>query len=81
MEAVRAFIAIFPDSDEQLVKLAQDLVTKFVSLFATGNIFIYFRLNLYNMNTFLMYVRNFVIVEEYVKTRICPEDLLGVLRK
>ncbi|KAK7356331.1 hypothetical protein VNO80_15600 [Phaseolus coccineus] len=51
VEAVRAFIVIFPDSDEQLVKLAQDLVTK-----------------------------NFVIVEEYVKTRICPEDLLGVIR-
>ncbi|XP_047178879.1 vacuolar protein sorting-associated protein 51 homolog [Vigna umbellata] len=52
VEAVRAFRVIFPDSDEQLVKLAEDLVTK-----------------------------NFVIAEEYVKTRICPEDLLGVLRK
>ncbi|XP_017415444.1 vacuolar protein sorting-associated protein 51 homolog [Vigna angularis] len=51
VEAVRAFRVIFPDSDEQLVKLAEDLVTK-----------------------------NFVIAEEYVKTRICPDDLLGVLR-
>ncbi|RDX89618.1 Vacuolar protein sorting-associated protein 51-like protein [Mucuna pruriens] len=51
VEAVRAFRVIFPDSEEQLVKLAQDLVTK-----------------------------NFIITEEYVKTRICPEDLLGVLR-
>ncbi|XP_027365635.1 vacuolar protein sorting-associated protein 51 homolog isoform X2 [Abrus precatorius] len=51
VEAIRAFRVIFPDSEEQLVKLAQDLVTK-----------------------------NFVITEEYVKTRICPEDLLGVLR-
>jgi len=81
VEAVRAFRVIFPDSDEELVKLAQDLVTKFVSLFAKGNIFIYIILNLYNMHTFLLYVRNFVILEEYVKTRICPEDLLGVLRK
>ncbi|NMR86220.1 hypothetical protein HKB06_10520, partial [Vibrio parahaemolyticus] len=39
------------DSEEQLVKVAEDLVTK-----------------------------NFVIAEEYVKTRISPEDLLGVLR-
>ncbi|KAG5061860.1 Vacuolar protein sorting-associated protein 51 [Glycine max] len=51
VEAVRAFRVIFPDSEEQLVKLAQDLVTK-----------------------------NFVITEEYVKTRISPEELLGVLR-
>ncbi|KAJ1425657.1 Vps51/Vps67 [Sesbania bispinosa] len=51
VEAVRAFRVIFPDSEEQLIKLAQDLVTE-----------------------------NFVITEEYVKTRICPADLLGVLR-
>ncbi|XP_057424291.1 vacuolar protein sorting-associated protein 51 homolog [Lotus japonicus] len=51
VEAVRAFRVIFPDSEEQLVKLAQDLVMK-----------------------------NFVITEEYVKTRIIPADLLGVLR-
>ncbi|XP_019441303.1 PREDICTED: vacuolar protein sorting-associated protein 51 homolog [Lupinus angustifolius] len=50
-EAVRAFRAIFPDSEEHLVKLARDLITK-----------------------------NFVITEEYVKTRICADDLLGVLR-
>ena len=52
MEAVRAFRVIFPDSEEQLVKLAQDLVTKFVSLFTVGNIFIYSKLNSYNMHTF-----------------------------
>ncbi|RZB85156.1 Vacuolar protein sorting-associated protein 51-like isoform C [Glycine soja] len=51
VEAVCAFRVIFPDSEEQLVKVAEDLVTK-----------------------------NFVIAEEYVKTRISPEDLLGVLR-
>ncbi|KAK7344381.1 hypothetical protein VNO77_13908 [Canavalia gladiata] len=51
VEAVRAFQVIFPDSEEQLVKLAQDLLTK-----------------------------NFEITEAYVKTRIRPEDLLGVLR-
>ncbi|KAK7278182.1 hypothetical protein RJT34_23207 [Clitoria ternatea] len=51
VEAVRAFRVIFPDSEEQLVKLAQDLVTK-----------------------------NFVITDAYVKTRIFPEDLRGVLR-
>ncbi|XP_061338409.1 vacuolar protein sorting-associated protein 51 homolog [Gastrolobium bilobum] len=50
VEAVRAFRVIFPDSEGQLVKLAQDLVTK-----------------------------NFVITEEYVKTRIFPGDLIGVL--
>ncbi|KAE9611855.1 putative vacuolar protein sorting-associated protein [Lupinus albus] len=50
-EAVRAFRAIFPDSEEQLVKLAHGLITK-----------------------------NFVITEEHVKTRICADDLLGVLR-
>ncbi|CAJ1969839.1 unnamed protein product [Sphenostylis stenocarpa] len=46
VEAVCAFRVIFPDSDEELVKLAQDLATKF----------------------------------EYVKSRIGPEYLLGVLR-
>ncbi|XP_058755949.1 vacuolar protein sorting-associated protein 51 homolog [Vicia villosa] len=51
MEAVRALLVIFPDSEKQLIKLAQDLVTK-----------------------------NFVIAKEYVKTRIHPADLLGVLR-
>ncbi|KAK7259227.1 hypothetical protein RIF29_24828 [Crotalaria pallida] len=51
VEAVRAFRVIFPDSEKQLIKLAQDLVTK-----------------------------HFVIAEEYVKTRICGADLLGVLR-
>lgn len=51
MEAVRALLVIFPDSEKQLVKFAQDLVTK-----------------------------NFATAEEYVKTRIHPEDLLGVLR-
>lgn len=50
MEAVRALLVIFPDSEKQLVKLSQDLVTK-----------------------------NFAIAEEYVKTRIHPADLLGVL--
>ncbi|MED6225232.1 Vacuolar protein sorting-associated protein 51 [Stylosanthes scabra] len=52
VEAVRAFRVIFPDSEEQLVSLAKDLVTK-----------------------------NFTIAEEYVHTRICAADLLGVLRK
>jgi len=33
------------------------------------------------MLTFSMFARNFAIAEEYVKTRIHPEDLLGVLRK
>jgi len=28
-----------------------------------------------------MFARNFATAEEYVKTRIHPEDLLGVLRK
>ncbi|KAK7337517.1 hypothetical protein VNO77_18096 [Canavalia gladiata] len=51
VEAIRAFRVIFPDSEKQLVKLAQDLVTK-----------------------------NFLIIEEYVKTRIFAADLLGVLR-
>ncbi|XP_047159321.1 vacuolar protein sorting-associated protein 51 homolog [Vigna umbellata] len=51
VEALRAFRVIFPDSEKQLVKLAQDLLTKY-----------------------------FVIVEAYVMTRICSEDLLGVLR-
>ncbi|MED6169089.1 Vacuolar protein sorting-associated protein 51 [Stylosanthes scabra] len=51
VEAVRAFRVIFPDSEEQLVSLAKDLVTK-----------------------------NFAIAEEYVQTRICAADLLGVLR-
>ncbi|XP_061350137.1 vacuolar protein sorting-associated protein 51 homolog isoform X2 [Gastrolobium bilobum] len=51
VEAIRAFRVIFPDSEKQLVKLAQDLVTK-----------------------------DFLIIEEYVKTRICAADLLGVLR-
>ncbi|XP_045812926.1 vacuolar protein sorting-associated protein 51 homolog [Trifolium pratense] len=50
MEAVRALLVIFPDSEKQLVKLSQDLVTK-----------------------------SFAIAEEYVKTRIQPADLLGVL--
>ncbi|KAL9332323.1 hypothetical protein ACSQ67_001933 [Phaseolus vulgaris] len=51
VEAIRAFRVIFPDSEKQLVQLAQDLLT-----------------------------RHFLIIEEYVKTRICSEDLLGVLR-
>ncbi|XP_058740452.1 vacuolar protein sorting-associated protein 51 homolog [Vicia villosa] len=51
VEAIHAFQVIFPDSETQLVKLAQDLLNK-----------------------------NFLIVEEYVKTRICVEDLLAVLR-
>ncbi|KAL1293757.1 vacuolar protein sorting-associated protein 51 homolog [Arachis hypogaea] len=51
VEAVRAFRVIFPDSEEQLVTLAKDLVTK-----------------------------NFAIAEEYVQTRVCAADLLGVLR-
>ncbi|KAK7379043.1 hypothetical protein VNO80_04495 [Phaseolus coccineus] len=51
VEAIRAFRVIFPDSEKQLVQLAQDLLTK-----------------------------HFLIIEEYVKTRICSEDLLGVLR-
>ncbi|RDX58089.1 Vacuolar protein sorting-associated protein 51-like protein, partial [Mucuna pruriens] len=51
VEAIRAFRVIFPDSEKQLVKLAQDLITK-----------------------------HFLIIEEYVKTRICAADLLGVLR-
>ncbi|KAK7396961.1 hypothetical protein VNO78_18125 [Psophocarpus tetragonolobus] len=51
VEAIRAFRVIFPDSEKQLVKLAQDLITK-----------------------------HFLIIEEYVKKRICAADLLGVLR-
>nr|KYP47571.1 Protein fat-free isogeny [Cajanus cajan] len=51
VEAIRAFKVIFPDSEKQLVKLAQDLVTK-----------------------------QFLLIEDYVKTRICATDLLGVLR-
>ncbi|XP_057440697.1 vacuolar protein sorting-associated protein 51 homolog [Lotus japonicus] len=51
VEAIRAFQVIFPDSEKQLVNLAQELITK-----------------------------RFLIIEEYVKTRICGEDLLGVLR-
>jgi hypothetical protein len=33
------------------------------------------------MLTFSMFARNFAIAEEYVKTRIHPADLLGVLGK
>ncbi|KAK7284582.1 hypothetical protein RJT34_19331 [Clitoria ternatea] len=51
VEAIRAFKTIFPDSAKQMVKLAQDLVTK-----------------------------HFLIINEYVKTRIHATDLLGVLR-
>ncbi|RYQ89274.1 hypothetical protein Ahy_B09g096005 isoform D [Arachis hypogaea] len=51
VSSVRAFRVIFPDSEEQLVTLAKDLVTK-----------------------------NFAIAEEYVQTRVCAADLLGVLR-
>ncbi|KAI9099023.1 hypothetical protein K1719_024790 [Acacia pycnantha] len=51
VEAIRAFLVIFPDLEKQLVILAQDLITK-----------------------------NFLIIEEYVKKRICAADLLGVLR-
>ncbi|KAG2406529.1 Vacuolar protein [Vigna angularis] len=60
VEALRAFRVIFPDSEKQLVKLAQDLLTKLGSL-------------RYN-------AKYFVIIEAYVMTRICSEDLLGVLR-
>ncbi|QCD98283.1 hypothetical protein DEO72_LG6g3002 [Vigna unguiculata] len=51
VEAIRAFRVIFPDSEKQLVKLAQDLLTKY-----------------------------FLTIDAYVMTRICSEDLLGVLR-
>ncbi|XP_012569964.1 vacuolar protein sorting-associated protein 51 homolog [Cicer arietinum] len=51
VEAVRALLVIFPDSEKQLVKLAQDLISK-----------------------------NFLIAEQYVKTRILPTDLLSVIR-
>jgi hypothetical protein len=82
MEAVRALLVIFPDSEKQLVKLSQDLVTKLVFFiyhrkpFSTAGNFFY-----YIMLTFSMFARNFAIAEEYVKTRIHPADLLGVLGK
>lgn len=54
MEAVRAFRVIFPDSEEQLVKLAQDLVMKLVSLSTIGSFFIYCALNLDNIHTYFI---------------------------
>ncbi|XLS70805.1 hypothetical protein HN51_027670 [Arachis hypogaea] len=79
VEAVRAFRVIFPDSEEQLVTLAKDLVTKLVSM---KSFFIY-RASLLSLSwyaNFFMFPRNFAIAEEYVQTRVCAADLLGFLR-
>ncbi|KAK4538917.1 hypothetical protein RGQ29_032174, partial [Quercus rubra] len=82
-EALRAYCVIFPDSENQLVKLAQDLVTNLCYLLIISFGLLKYieacRILLMDCNG-VLFGRHFETIGEYVKERICSAELLRVLR-
>ncbi|KAK3042977.1 hypothetical protein RJ639_000954 [Escallonia herrerae] len=73
VEAVRAYRAIFPDSEKQLIKLVQDLVTKYGC--SCNNIL---PLRLFRPSSACF--RHFEAIQQHIKKPISSADLLRMLR-
>lgn len=84
-EAVCAYRIIFPDSEDQLIKLAQDLVTKYVWIIEV--FFWTCKLSVLSLAfstcsiTGFYFFRHFESTQQQIRKQITSSDLLGILRK
>lgn len=85
VEAIRAYRLIFPDSEDQLIKLVHDLVTKYgwiIEAFVSElvNYPLCFAFSDCSMIS-LCFLRHFESTQQQIGNQISSSDLLGILRK